>query len=62
MDPHRTLCHCRLKTTQACDVVVVVSDDGYRLVGFHFNVNKPLHGVAAGEHAYDVSTKTGKRL
>ena len=62
MDPHRTLCSCWLKTAQACDAVVVVSDDDYRLVGFHFNVNKPLHGVAAGEYAYDVNTKTSKRL
>ena len=62
MDPHWTLCSCWLKTAQAFDAVVVVSDDGYRLVGFHFNVNKPLHGVAAGEHAYDVNTKTSKRL
>ncbi|PVD32830.1 hypothetical protein C0Q70_08277 [Pomacea canaliculata] len=35
---------------------------GYTLIGFHFSVNKPLPGVAAGDYAVDMTTKTGNEF
>nr|XP_054765307.1 beta-1,3-glucan-binding protein 1-like [Lytechinus pictus] len=29
------------------------------LVAFHYSINKPVEGVAAGDYNYDVNTKTG---
>ncbi|KAK7088454.1 beta-1,3-glucan-binding protein-like [Littorina saxatilis] len=36
-----------------------LKDNGYRLVAFHYNVNKPLAGVSHGDHAADVTAHTG---
>lgn len=37
----------------------VADAPGVSLVGFHYSVNSPLQGIAAGQHAYDINTKTG---
>merc|ERR1712076_290832 len=36
-------------------------ESGITLFAVHYSVNKPLPGVAAGDHNYDVPSKTGNR-
>ncbi|XP_071483948.1 beta-1,3-glucan-binding protein-like [Diadema antillarum] len=34
-------------------------EDGVSLVAYHYNINRPLNGVAAGDYNYDVTEPTG---
>jgi len=37
----------------------VKDESGLSLVAFHYNINSPIHGIDAGQHAVDITTKTG---
>jgi len=39
----------------------IADESGITLFAVHYSVNKPLPGVAAGDHNYDVPSKTGNR-